>query len=141
MRYYHFVRGWTANQRLKGLQWLDLVRAYTYDHLDLTLNRAEGVFGIAALKNLLEEGFEAVGFERHDYIGGLWKWTKNPSQTSVLNSTIANISKQRNSYHDFPFPDGLKILPLGLACSRKPHRCTKLSNRRSDMPVHQRLLR
>ncbi|KKY14082.1 putative dimethylaniline monooxygenase 2 [Phaeomoniella chlamydospora] len=32
-----------------------------------------GLTGIATLKNLLEEGFDAVGFERHNHIGGLWR--------------------------------------------------------------------
>jgi dimethylaniline monooxygenase (N-oxide forming) len=29
--------------------------------------------GIVAVKNLLEEGFDVTGFERSDYIGGLWQ--------------------------------------------------------------------
>ena len=66
-----------------------------------------GVSGLGALKNLLEEGFHVVGLERNDYIGGLWQWTTDSNQTSVIASTVANISKQRNSYTDFPFPDSL----------------------------------
>lgn len=43
-----------------------------------------GLSGLAALKNFLELGFDVIGFERHDYIGGLWQWTDDPNQTSVL---------------------------------------------------------
>ena len=75
------------------------------------LNEFKGAYGIVTVKNMLEVGFDVVGFERHDYIGGLWKATDDPSQTSVLPSkfmtnmksihvlifpgTIANVSKQR----------------------------------------------
>ena len=45
-----------------------------------------GAYGIVTVKNMLEIGFDVVGFEQHDYIGGLWKATTDPSQTSVLPS-------------------------------------------------------
>lgn len=38
-----------------------------------------------ALKNLLEEGFDAVGLERNEYLGGLWKFTEK-STISVMQS-------------------------------------------------------
>ena len=65
-----------------------------------------GVSGLTTLKSFLVEGFDAVGLERNDYIGGLWQWNTDGSQMSVLKSTVANITKQRNSYTDFEFPDG-----------------------------------
>lgn len=37
------------------------------------------------LKNLLEEGFDAVGFERNEYLGGLWKFTEKAT-ISVMKS-------------------------------------------------------
>ncbi|KAJ3958699.1 hypothetical protein N0V92_004689 [Colletotrichum tropicale] len=54
-----------------------------------------GSLGLVALKNCLEEGFEAVGFERSSYVGGLWKYTPDENKTSVLPTTIVNISKER----------------------------------------------
>ncbi|KAL1888101.1 hypothetical protein Sste5346_009788 [Sporothrix stenoceras] len=63
-----------------------------------------GALGLVTLKNLLEEGFDATGFERKSYVGGLWKYTLDET-TSVLPSTVANISKQRGCYTDFPYPD------------------------------------
>ena len=52
-----------------------------------------------------------MGFERNSYIGGLWQFSPNQSQTTILQSTIANISKQRNSFTDFPFPDDVPDYP------------------------------
>jgi dimethylaniline monooxygenase (N-oxide forming) len=85
-----------------------------------------------ALKDLREEGFEAVGFDRNDYVGGLWhfdpgnkltvmKCTDPPTQqllavillliSACSNmreiATVSNGSKQRGCFTDFPFPDGM----------------------------------
>jgi dimethylaniline monooxygenase (N-oxide forming) len=43
-----------------------------------------GIAGLAALKNLREIGFDAVGFEQDDHVGGLWAWNARPDRTSVL---------------------------------------------------------
>ncbi|KIW29533.1 uncharacterized protein PV07_05346 [Cladophialophora immunda] len=64
---------------------------------------AVGAFGLVALKNLREEGFNATGFDRNSYLGGLWQFTEE-DQTSVLESTIVNISKERGCFTDFSFP-------------------------------------
>ncbi|KAJ8108380.1 hypothetical protein OPT61_g8212 [Boeremia exigua] len=53
-----------------------------------------GPAGLVALKNLLEEGFEATAFDRNPYVGGLWQFTED-DKTSVLQSTVVNISKER----------------------------------------------
>lgn len=58
-----------------------------------------GALGLVATKNLLEEGFEVTTFERNDYIGGLWRHTKDTTQTSVHEMTRANVSKQSVSRH------------------------------------------
>ncbi|KAH6852992.1 flavin monooxygenase-like protein [Alternaria rosae] len=69
-----------------------------------------GPAGLVALKNLLEEGFHATGFDRNDYIGGLWQYSQK-EQTSVLETTTVNISKERACYTDFPFPDHVPSHP------------------------------
>lgn len=56
-----------------------------------------GPAGLVALKNLLEEGFDATGFDRNAYVGGLWQYTEE-DKTSVLPSTVVNISKERVGY-------------------------------------------
>jgi dimethylaniline monooxygenase (N-oxide forming) len=53
-----------------------------------------GAAGLAALKNLKEEGFEVTGFERNAYIGGLWKYSED-DKTSILATTVVNISRDR----------------------------------------------
>lgn len=55
-----------------------------------------GPAGLVALKNLLEEGFDATGFDRNPYVGGLWQYTEE-DKTSVLPTTVVNISKERVS--------------------------------------------
>ncbi|KAF6828212.1 hypothetical protein CMUS01_08666 [Colletotrichum musicola] len=62
-----------------------------------------GPLGLVSLKNCLEEGFDAHAFESSDYVGGLWYYTTE-DKTSVLPSTIVNISKERGCFTDFPFP-------------------------------------
>lgn len=47
-----------------------------------------GALGLVTLKNLLEEGFDATGFERKSYVGGLWKYTLDET-TSVLPCKLA----------------------------------------------------
>lgn len=52
-----------------------------------------GPAGLTAIKNLREEGFDAVGFERRDKVGGLWSFSSDTSYTSVIQGTVSNISK------------------------------------------------
>lgn len=40
--------------------------------------------GIAAVKNLIEEGFEVTGFDKSTYYGGLWHFTEDKQTLSVL---------------------------------------------------------
>lgn len=44
----------------------------------------EGGMGIAAVKNLSEEGFNVTGFESSPYVGGLWHYTDDEETLSVL---------------------------------------------------------
>ncbi|KAI1933667.1 hypothetical protein LOZ58_000377 [Ophidiomyces ophidiicola] len=69
-----------------------------------------GALGLVALKNLLEEGYDAIAYEKKPYIGGIWQYNDG-SDTSVLKSTIVNISKQRGCFTDFPFRDDVESLP------------------------------
>ncbi|KAH7559856.1 dimethylaniline monooxygenase 2 [Bipolaris maydis] len=69
-----------------------------------------GPAGLVALKNLKEEGFEAVGFDRNSYIGGLWQYSTE-ERTSVMETTMVNFSKERMCFTDFPFPDHIASHP------------------------------
>lgn len=43
-----------------------------------------GGMGIAAVKNMVEEGFDVTGFEKCSYYGGLWHFTEDKQTLSVL---------------------------------------------------------
>lgn len=49
-----------------------------------------GPIGLAALKNLREEGFEATIFEKASTIGGVWKFNPDHTVTSVLESELGS---------------------------------------------------
>jgi dimethylaniline monooxygenase (N-oxide forming) len=64
-----------------------------------------GAHGLVALKNLLEEGFNATGFDSNTYVGGLWHYTA-AAEVSCLQTTHVNVSRERACFTDFAFPDG-----------------------------------
>nr|OQO16618.1 hypothetical protein B0A51_14119 [Rachicladosporium sp. CCFEE 5018] len=70
-----------------------------------------GAFGLTAVKNFVEEGFEVTCFERNSYIGGLWHSTLDPTQTSTLIGTVSNVSKHLAAYSDFPLTDDYPLYP------------------------------
>jgi len=65
-----------------------------------------GAMGVVTVKNLVEEGFNVTGFERSGYVGGLWHYTDDETTLSVLEDTQANVTTDRGSYTDYPFPEG-----------------------------------
>ncbi|KAK9441296.1 dimethylaniline monooxygenase 2 [Metarhizium brunneum] len=69
-----------------------------------------GPLGLVTLKNLLEKGFKATGFDKADVVGGLWNY-RDDDQTTVLESTVSNISKQRGCFTDFPFSKDTPVFP------------------------------
>ncbi|ETN40413.1 uncharacterized protein HMPREF1541_04690 [Cyphellophora europaea CBS 101466] len=77
-----------------------------------------GSTGIAALKNLREAGFDAVGFEKNPYIGGLWRYTADQQTLSVTKSTRTNVSWQRFQFTDFPWPKDPGNYPTAAEVSR-----------------------
>ena len=64
-----------------------------------------GALGLVATKNLIEEGFEVITFEKTAYVGGLWHANSDSSVTSALVGTVSNGSKQASAFSDFPMPD------------------------------------
>lgn len=91
-----------------GLGELLMLLMYSIDIHKLT---SVGLSGVTSVKNLLEQGFDVTGFDQNEYVGGLWKWSADVTQVTVLHSTRANISDWRNSYTDFPFPDDVPNYP------------------------------
>ncbi|MFN7116295.1 MAG: flavin-containing monooxygenase [Saprospiraceae bacterium] len=64
-----------------------------------------GPSGIAALKNLLDEGLKAVAFDRNYEVGGNWIFSEAESHSSVFDTTHIISSKTLSQYDDFTFED------------------------------------
>ncbi|GAB6020624.1 millipede aldoxime synthase [Chamberlinius hualienensis] len=62
-----------------------------------------GVSGLATLKSCLEQGLNAVCFEKSDSIGGLWQFKENAM--SCTKTTLFNTSKEWSAFSDFPMPE------------------------------------
>lgn len=69
-----------------------------------------GAQGLVAVKNLLEEGFDVTGFEKNNFVGGIWHYSAE-TRISVLPTTIVNSSKERACFSDFPYPDDCPSYP------------------------------
>ncbi|KCV68695.1 hypothetical protein H696_04983 [Fonticula alba] len=63
-----------------------------------------GCSGLSALKECLAAGLKTVCFEKSSDIGGLWRYSRDPSRGTIYKSTIINTCKEMMSFSDFP-PD------------------------------------
>lgn len=67
-----------------------------------------GVSGLVSIKSCLDEGLEPVCFEKSEEIGGLWKFSDDPTSAakhgSVYESTVINTSKEMTCFSDLPAP-------------------------------------
>jgi len=70
-----------------------------------------GPSGITALKNLLDEGLDAIAFDRNDQVGGNWIFSEKSSHSSVFETTHIISSKKLSQYDDFHFDDFEKDIP------------------------------
>jgi len=64
-----------------------------------------GPSGITALKNLLDQGLDALAFDRNQDVGGNWIYSENDSHSSVFETTHIISSKTLSQYADFTFDD------------------------------------
>jgi cation diffusion facilitator CzcD-associated flavoprotein CzcO len=64
-----------------------------------------GPSGITSLKNLLDQGIEAIAFDRNAEVGGNWIYSENESHSSVFETTHIISSKTLSQYEDFTFDD------------------------------------
>jgi cation diffusion facilitator CzcD-associated flavoprotein CzcO len=64
-----------------------------------------GPSGITALKNLLDQGLDAVAFDRNESVGGNWIYSEKESHSSVFETTHIISSKTLSQYEDFTFDD------------------------------------
>lgn len=66
--------------------------------------------GLVTVKNLLEQDFDVTGFEKNDFVGGIWHYDAE-QRLSALPTTVVNVSRERACFTDFPFPDGTGSYP------------------------------
>ncbi|KAJ9609981.1 hypothetical protein H2200_006311 [Cladophialophora chaetospira] len=69
-----------------------------------------GPLGLMALKNLKEDGFAVTGFERRNWVGGVWKQSFDANLSTTAN-TVFNSSRFRSAIPDYPFPDDVDDFP------------------------------
>lgn len=64
-----------------------------------------GPSGITALKNLLDQGLDAVAFTKNSEVGGNWIYSEDESHSSAFKNTHIISSKTLSQYEDFIFDD------------------------------------
>lgn len=64
-----------------------------------------GPSGITALKNLLDQGINAVAYDRNTDVGGNWIYNEELSHSSVFETTHIISSKTLSQFEDFTFDD------------------------------------
>lgn len=64
-----------------------------------------GPSGIAALKALLDQGVDAVAFDRQEEVGGNWIFSEEEGHSSVFETTHIISSKTLSQYEDFTFDE------------------------------------
>ena len=66
-----------------------------------------GSSGITVAKCLMDDGHEAVVFEKSGVIGGNWAFNEKEGHSSIYESIVINTSKENMCFSDFPFPKDL----------------------------------
>ncbi len=68
-----------------------------------------GPTGLAAVRNLVLEGFDVVGFESHSDVGGLWD-IDSPTSTMYESAHLIS-SKRMTEFAEFPMRDDVATYP------------------------------
>jgi cation diffusion facilitator CzcD-associated flavoprotein CzcO len=63
-----------------------------------------GAAGLTAMKAMLDEGVDVVGFDRADRVGGLWVQDSSSGLSPAYDSLHLNTSKGRTELADYPMP-------------------------------------
>ena len=79
-------------------------------HNDVTVIGA-GWSGLLACKYMLEEGLSVVVIEKKDGIGGVWRYSDDPTIPSVMKSTCCTSSSTMTEMSDYPIPEEMKQFP------------------------------
>lgn len=70
-----------------------------------------GPSGIAAAKNLLDEGLDVTVYDRGEEVGGNWVFAEKTGHSSVFETTHIISSKTLSQYDDFPMPEDYPDYP------------------------------
>ena len=63
----------------------------------------QALIGIAAIKNISEQGIAIKAYDYNENVGGNWIYSKNSSHSSVFETTLIISSKMLSQHEDFPF--------------------------------------
>ena len=70
-----------------------------------------GWSGLLAAKHMRDNGLSAVVLEARDKVGGVWRYSDDPSVTTVMRSTRTTSSRCITEVSDFPMPDDYPHFP------------------------------
>ena len=70
-----------------------------------------GSSGIAAVKGLLDRGFDVTCYEASDRVGGNWVFGNTNGMSASYRSLHINTSRERMEYSDFPMPKSYPDFP------------------------------
>ena len=70
-----------------------------------------GPSGIAAIKNISEQGIAVKAYDFNENVGGNWIYSENSSHSSVFETTHIISSKTLSQYEDFPFKSSVADYP------------------------------
>ena len=70
-----------------------------------------GWSGLLATKYMKEEGLTVVALERRDAIGGLWYYSDDPAEKTVMKSTRTTSSSTLTEMSDYPMPEEIGMFP------------------------------
>ena len=86
-----------------------MIESLSYNH-DVTVIGA-GWSGLVACKSMLEEGLSVVAIEKREGIGGVWRYSDDPSIPTVMKSTCCTSSTTVTEMSDFPMPEEIGMFP------------------------------
>ena len=70
-----------------------------------------GWSGLVSCKSMLEEGLSVVAIEKREGIGGVWRYSDDPSIPTVMKTTCCTSSTTVTEMSDFPMPEEIGMFP------------------------------
>ena len=79
-------------------------------HHDVTVIGA-GWSGLVACKSVLEEGLTVVAIEKREGIGGVWRYSDDPTIPTVMKTSCCTSSTTVTEMSDYPMPEEMGMFP------------------------------